>query len=97
MHWLIIAVVALLVLGPDKLPDAAQRVAKIWRDFQQVRGTLLDQVRDLADEAIPAELRGHALDPEDISETADPAPLTPPEIPESPAPAEPDRSPRTGS
>ena len=77
MHWLIIAVVALLVLGPDKLPDAAQRVAKIWRDFQQVRGTLLDQVRDLADEAIPAELRGHALKPEDISETADPAPTHP--------------------
>ena len=48
--------VALLVLGPDKLPDAAQRVAKIWRDFQQVRGTLVGQLRDIADEVVPSEL-----------------------------------------
>jgi len=31
----LIAIVALLVLGPEKLPDAAKSLGKAWRDFQR--------------------------------------------------------------
>jgi TatA/E family protein of Tat protein translocase len=56
IHWLIVAVVILLVLGPDKLPNAAPTAAKGRRDLQQVRGTLAGQLRDITDEVVPSEL-----------------------------------------
>jgi TatA/E family protein of Tat protein translocase len=76
IHWLIVAVVVLLVLGPDKLPEAARSAARAWREFQQVRGTLRDQIRNLADETVPSELREHAgvardTAPVDVAEPRD--------------------------
>ncbi len=43
---LIIAVVALVVLGPDKLPAAARKISSLVRDLQRLRASLHEQVRE---------------------------------------------------
>jgi len=42
---LVIAVVALAVLGPDKLPTLAKQVGSLWRDFTRFRQKLETDVR----------------------------------------------------
>lgn len=39
-HLAVVALVALLVLGPDKLPDLAQRAGRAHRELQQLRERL---------------------------------------------------------
>lgn len=43
---LILAVVALIILGPEKLPGALRSVGKFWGEFQSFRSTMESQVRD---------------------------------------------------
>ena len=50
MHWLIIGVVALLVLGPNQLPDLARRAGQFVREVRQVRHHLSSGLRDLVSE-----------------------------------------------
>jgi Sec-independent protein translocase protein TatA len=40
-----ILVIALVVLGPDKLPSAARRIGAAWSDFQRWRARLEGEVR----------------------------------------------------
>ena len=54
-HWLIIAVVALLVIGPDKLPDAARRAGAAWRDVRSTYHSLLDDARRVVEPGEPAD------------------------------------------
>ncbi len=42
---LVILVVALAVLGPDKLPTLAKQVGSLWRDFSRFRQKLESDVR----------------------------------------------------
>ncbi len=42
---LMILVIALIVLGPDKLPSAARRVGAMWSDFTRWRAQLESEVR----------------------------------------------------
>jgi TatA/E family protein of Tat protein translocase len=42
---LIIGVVAILVLGPDKLPEVARQVGGAWRSFHQFRARMETEVR----------------------------------------------------
>ncbi len=42
---LVILVVALAVLGPDKLPTLAKQVGNLWRDFSRFRQKLESDVR----------------------------------------------------
>lgn len=42
---LVILVVALLVLGPDKLPKVAKQVGGLWGDFRKFRERLESEVR----------------------------------------------------
>ncbi len=42
---LVILVVALVVLGPDKLPKMARQVGSLWGDFRQFRERLESDVR----------------------------------------------------
>ena len=44
LHWLIIAVVALLVLGPKEIPKAARELGKVMRFIREARSTLTDEV-----------------------------------------------------
>src|SRR5580704_11080687 len=43
---LVIAVVALVVLGPDKLPSAVRKISSLARDLQRLRASLHEQVRE---------------------------------------------------
>ncbi|HUO48097.1 MAG TPA: twin-arginine translocase TatA/TatE family subunit [Acidimicrobiales bacterium] len=42
---LVILVVALLVLGPDKLPGMARQIGALWHDLRNLRGRLETEVR----------------------------------------------------
>jgi Sec-independent protein translocase protein TatA len=42
---LMILVIALIVLGPDKLPSAARRIGAAWSDFTRWRAHLESEVR----------------------------------------------------
>jgi TatA/E family protein of Tat protein translocase len=50
LHWLIVAAVALMVLGPDQLPQLAKRVGTAWREFNRVKQHLATELRDLVSE-----------------------------------------------
>ena len=45
VKFLVIAVVALVVLGPDQLPKLARNAGSLWRDFSRWRSTIDEQVR----------------------------------------------------
>ena len=42
----VIALVAMVVLGPEKLPNAARQVGRFLRQFQQIRANLEAEVRN---------------------------------------------------
>jgi Sec-independent protein translocase protein TatA len=44
--FLIIAVVAIILLGPDRLPTVARQVGGAWRSFTAYRHKMESQVRD---------------------------------------------------
>lgn len=43
---LVLAVVALIVLGPEKLPGAIRSVGKFWGEFQSFRASMESEVRN---------------------------------------------------
>jgi TatA/E family protein of Tat protein translocase len=47
LHWLIVATVALLVLGPDQLPRAGREAAKAFRLVRSARTTITDELANL--------------------------------------------------
>lgn len=42
---LVVAVVAVVVLGPERLPAAARKVSALWKDLERLRSGLHEQVR----------------------------------------------------
>ena len=42
---LVVLVIALIVLGPDKLPDLARQAGALWHDLRKLRGRLESEVR----------------------------------------------------
>ena len=75
---LMILVVALLVLGPKKLPEAARQIGKAMTEFRRVTAGFQDEVRGVLDEHL-TEFNGAPTFP---------ASTTPSELPTPPAPAE---------
>ena len=62
---LVILVIALLVFGPDKMPDIARQVGRGFREFRRVQDHLKAELRDVVSE----------FDSEDLSkETGTPVP-----------------------
>jgi Sec-independent protein translocase protein TatA len=47
LHWLIVATVALLVLGPDQLPRAGREAAKAFRLVRDARTAITDELANL--------------------------------------------------
>lgn len=45
-HIMVVLIVALIVLGPDKLPDAARSIARVVREVRRVSSGLKDEVRE---------------------------------------------------
>lgn len=79
-----ILVVALLVLGPKKLPDAARQMGKAMAEFRRVTSGLQDEVRGV--------LEDHFEEPTPVDHTVYhgpiiEAPVTPPSDESTAAPA----------
>jgi sec-independent protein translocase protein TatB len=51
---LVIVVVALLVLGPEKLPSVARQVGGFWGEFRRFRARLEDEVRGVFPDLPPS-------------------------------------------
>ena len=52
-----IAVVALVVLGPDKLPGAARQIGNVIRQFRKISTGFQQELQNALDEPIEAEAR----------------------------------------
>ena len=58
---LVIMVVALAVLGPDKLPTLAKQIGSLWRDFSKFRQKLESDVRGSFPDLPSTETISHAV------------------------------------
>lgn len=47
---LFVVVIALVVLGPEKLPELTRKAGKAWGDFRRFRASVENQVRDVIGE-----------------------------------------------
>ena len=90
---LVILVIALLVFGPNKMPDIAKQVGKGFREFRRVQQHLKSELRDVVsefDSPSTATVDQHAvpmLPPKDAA--SDDSSSTPAPTPEASAPATP--------
>ncbi len=83
---LVILVVALIVLGPDKLPDAARKIGNVMGELRRMSAGFQEEIRSAMDAPVQA-VRSVTADPPsappaptpiDRSERAElPAPTTP--------------------
>lgn len=55
MEMLVIAVVALLVLGPDKLPGAARQVGKAIGEVRRLSNSFQAEMRDAMQEPVKSD------------------------------------------
>jgi TatA/E family protein of Tat protein translocase len=51
LHWLIVAVVALLVIGPEQLPAVARRLGRGFAELRRMERLLRSEVHDLVAES----------------------------------------------
>lgn len=58
---LVVLVVALVVLGPDKLPRAARQLGAAWNQLRRWRARLEDEVRGTFPDLPPASTIGEAV------------------------------------
>ena len=89
----IIAVIALLLLGPDRLPDAAKTLGKGLREIRKATDDLKDQVEqeiysDVKKPARPALVPPVPAQPVPGPAGPPPAATAPPDVVAAPAPAE---------
>jgi sec-independent protein translocase protein TatA len=82
---LVVLVIALLVFGPNKMPEIARQVGKGFREFKRVQQHLKSELRDVVSE----------FDAPSSTVPGDPVPMLPPKdepvdaAPADPAPADP--------
>jgi len=50
VHILIVATVALIVLGPEELPKVAKRAGRLLRELRALRARLDEEIHSLLDE-----------------------------------------------
>ena len=81
---LVILVIALLVFGPEKLPDIAKQVGKGMREFRRVQQHLSTELRDVV-----TEFDGSAETAAPSPDGGDPVPMLPPKVETDPGEAAP--------
>jgi sec-independent protein translocase protein TatA len=77
---LVILVVALLVLGPTKLPEAARQMGKAMSEFRRVTSGLQDEVRGVLDDHFQADSTAEPIPAPELPEVQhpdDPPPVDP--------------------
>lgn len=52
-EFLVIALIALIVLGPQRLPEAARQVGKVMGDLRRVSSGFQNELKSALDEAEP--------------------------------------------
>src|SRR3954468_21298324 len=94
---LVILVVALLVLGPSKLPEAARQVGKAMAEFRRVTAGFQAEVRDAFQEpqpSAPSPAPELSVEPVHVPPPLPPADASPPEaVPPAPVPDIPEPAP----
>ena len=68
-HLIFILLVALLVLGPKRLPEVGRQLGKGMRDFRSAMAGIDEKTRDIFDPAT-VELPSHDPEPEPVMATA---------------------------
>ena len=91
---LVILVVALLVLGPSKLPEAARQVGKAMAEFRRVTSGFQAEMRDAFQEPVAPPSAGPSIEPlvesGHVPPPLPPADAVPPlQVPEALAPVAP--------
>ena len=92
---LVVLVIALLVFGPNKMPEIAKQVGKGFREFRRVQQHLKSELRDVVAEfdspsSTPTvEQQPVPMLPPKDAASDDSAPVTPAPTPEASAPATP--------
>ncbi len=86
---LVVLVIALLVFGPNKMPDIARQVGKGFREFKRVQQHLKSELRDVVSEFdSPSSTPTTGSDPVPMLPPKDDAEATPAVAPpDSPGPA----------
>jgi sec-independent protein translocase protein TatB len=88
-HLIVIFVVALVVFGPEKIPELARNLGKIMAEFRRVTGDLRStfegHLRDLEREADSRRIATPAPSPAAIMPTAAPAAVAPADSPSAAA------------
>lgn len=73
-----IFIVALLVFGPNKLPEIGRQVGAAIREFRRIQGSFQNEFRDVLEEATPSPpVPGPAPTPDQVPGDSGPA-TTPP-------------------
>ncbi len=89
-HLIIIFIVALVVFGPQKLPELARTLGKVMAEIRRATGdfrmTFEEQMRDLEREAQDLDRRKREL--AERANAAAPVPAAQPSISSAPAPSE---------
>ena len=49
MYWLVVGIVVLVVLGPERLPEAAQQASRVMRMVRDARASLATELRELVE------------------------------------------------
>ena len=75
-HLLLILVVALIVLGPKRLPEVGRSLGRGLRDFRQGIAGVQDEARGIFNDALDEP----SLPPEDSAVSFVPEPLAPPTV-----------------
>ncbi len=68
-HLIFVLLVALLVLGPKRLPEVGRQLGKGMRDFRGAMSGIQDQKNDIFESA-KVHLPAHEPDPEPVMSTA---------------------------
>jgi hypothetical protein len=58
---LVVLFVAMLVVGPDKLPKVARQIGALWRDLQRWRARLEGEARNIFPDLPPLDSISHAV------------------------------------
>ena len=92
LEIIVILVIALLVFGPNKLPEIGKQVGKAVREFKRFQASFNEEVRDFVDpdKPVPDRWAGNNGAPATAahppSQTPTQAPAAPPPPAQSPAP-----------
>jgi sec-independent protein translocase protein TatA len=99
---LVVLVIALLVFGPNKMPEIARQVGKGMREFKRVQQHLKSELRDVVSEFdAPSGATPTVGDPLPMLPPKDdqvlPAPDAAPAASDAPAPVDPPAAPEPGT